>query len=147
MARTTTLPQPVVERMASNVLFNDTLNTFYLRLYGVRHMVKEYSDSERANPLPPLFLLLFLISSSGSSTFSSLVDLSPVLLITSSAPLSWLTHVSDELQISPESHATLLATALIITQAGYLVSSSTYSSIGKDLSSLSVDHLSAGNTD
>ena len=30
-----------------NVLFNDTLNTFYLRLYGVRHMVKDYSDSER----------------------------------------------------------------------------------------------------
>ena len=36
-----------------NVLFNDTLNTFYLRLYGVRHMVKDHSDSERGNPLPP----------------------------------------------------------------------------------------------
>ena len=30
-----------------NVLFNDTLNTFYLRLYGVRHMVEDHSDSER----------------------------------------------------------------------------------------------------
>ena len=30
-----------------NVLFNDTLNTFYLRLYGVGHMVKYHSDSER----------------------------------------------------------------------------------------------------
>ena len=30
-----------------NVLFNGTLNTFYLRLYGVRHMVKDHSDSER----------------------------------------------------------------------------------------------------
>ena len=30
-----------------NVLFNDALNTFYLRLYGVRHMVKDHSDSER----------------------------------------------------------------------------------------------------
>ena len=29
------------------VLFNDTLNTFYLRLYGVRHMVKDHSDSEK----------------------------------------------------------------------------------------------------
>ena len=29
------------------VLFNDALNTFYLRLYGVRHMVKDHSDSER----------------------------------------------------------------------------------------------------
>ena len=30
-----------------NVLFNDTLNTFYLQFYGVRHMVKDHSDSER----------------------------------------------------------------------------------------------------
>ena len=26
---------------------------FYLRLYGIRHMVKDHSDSERGNPLPP----------------------------------------------------------------------------------------------
>ena len=26
-----------------DVLFNDALNTFYLRLYGVRHMVKDHS--------------------------------------------------------------------------------------------------------
>ena len=32
---------------------NDALNTFYLRLYGVRHMVKDHSDSEKGNPLPP----------------------------------------------------------------------------------------------
>ena len=30
-----------------NVLFNDALNTFYLRLYGVRHMVEDHSDSVR----------------------------------------------------------------------------------------------------
>ena len=30
-----------------NVLFNEALNTFYLRLYGVRHMVKDHSNSER----------------------------------------------------------------------------------------------------
>ena len=30
-----------------NVLFNDALNTFYLPLYGVRHMVKDHSDSEK----------------------------------------------------------------------------------------------------
>ena len=30
-------------RKEANVLFNDTLNTFYLRLYGVRHMVKDHS--------------------------------------------------------------------------------------------------------
>ena len=28
-------------RKEGNVLFNDTLNTFYLRLYGFRHMVKD----------------------------------------------------------------------------------------------------------
>ena len=32
-----------------NVLFNDALNTFYLRLYGVGHMVKDHSDSEKGN--------------------------------------------------------------------------------------------------
>ena len=48
-----------------NVLFNDALNTFYLRLYGVRHMVKDYSDNEKGNPLPPHRLLLW-INSKGS---------------------------------------------------------------------------------
>ena len=40
-----------------NVLFNDALNTFNLRLYGVRHMVKDHSDSERGNLLLPLAIL------------------------------------------------------------------------------------------
>ena len=52
-------------RKGGNVLFNDTLNTFYLRLYGVGHVVKDHSDSERGNPLPP-HGLLFLINSKGS---------------------------------------------------------------------------------
>ena len=51
-------------RKEGNVLFNDALNTFYLRLYGVRHMVKDHSDSEKGNPLPP-HRLLFPISSKG----------------------------------------------------------------------------------
>ena len=46
-------------------LFNDALNTFYLRLYGVRHMVKDHPDSEKGNPLPP-HRLLFPINSKGS---------------------------------------------------------------------------------
>ena len=29
------------------LLFYDAINTFYLRLYGVGHMVKNHSDSER----------------------------------------------------------------------------------------------------
>ena len=38
------------------------LNTFYLWLYGVEHMVKNHSDSERGNPLLP-HGLLFPVSS------------------------------------------------------------------------------------
>ena len=37
---------------------------FILRLYGVRHMVKDHSDSERGNLLPP-HGLLFSINSKG----------------------------------------------------------------------------------
>ena len=45
---------PGGRRKEGNVLFNDTLNTFhFLRLYGVRHMVKDHSDSEKGNPLLP----------------------------------------------------------------------------------------------
>ena len=40
-----------------NVLFNDALNTFYLRLYGVRHMVKDHSDSEKENLLAVTYRL------------------------------------------------------------------------------------------
>ena len=47
----------VLTRKEGNVLFNDALNTFHLRLYGVRHMVKDHSDSERGNPLLPHGLL------------------------------------------------------------------------------------------
>ena len=54
----------IIER-ERNVLFNDALNTFDLRLYGVRHMVKAHSDSEKRNPLPP-HRLLFPINSKGS---------------------------------------------------------------------------------
>ena len=46
------------------VSFNDALNAFYLRLYGVRHMVKDHSESEKGNPLPP-HRLLFPINSKG----------------------------------------------------------------------------------
>ena len=48
-----------------NILFNDALNTFHLQLYGVRHMVKDHSDSEKGNPMQP-HRLLFPISSKDS---------------------------------------------------------------------------------
>ena len=37
----------LVVRKEGNILFNDTLNTFYLRLYGIRHMVNEHSNNEK----------------------------------------------------------------------------------------------------
>ena len=43
--------------LEGNILFNDALNIFYLRVCGIRYMVKDHSDSERENPLPPHRLL------------------------------------------------------------------------------------------
>ena len=44
-----------------NVLFNNALNTYYLWLYDVGHVVMDHSDSERESPLPPLHGLHFPI--------------------------------------------------------------------------------------
>ena len=52
-------------RKEGNVLFNDALNTYNLRLCGVGHMVKDHSDSEKGNPLSPHRQLLS-INSKGS---------------------------------------------------------------------------------
>ena len=54
-----------ISRKEGNDLFNNALNTFYLRLYGIRHMVKDNSDSEKGNLMPP-HRLLFPINSKGS---------------------------------------------------------------------------------
>ena len=51
--------------MEANVLFKDALNTFLIQLYGIEHIVKDHSYSERGNPQPTLHGLLFLISSKG----------------------------------------------------------------------------------
>ena len=36
-----------MSKKEENDLFNDKLHTFYLRLYGVGHTVKDHSDNER----------------------------------------------------------------------------------------------------
>ena len=41
----------MIGRKEENILFNNRLNTFYLLLYGVKHMVKDHSDTERKSPL------------------------------------------------------------------------------------------------
>ena len=40
-------------RKEGHFLVNNKFNTFYLRLYGNRNMVKDHSDSKRGNLLPP----------------------------------------------------------------------------------------------
>ena len=62
MTKLVIMTNMVTGRKEGNVLFNDALNTFYLRLYGIRHMVKDHSDSEKGNPLLP-HRLLFPINS------------------------------------------------------------------------------------
>ena len=56
----------IIIKKEGQVLFNDAFNTFYLHLYGIGHMVKGHSDSERENPLPRLHGLIFPINSKGS---------------------------------------------------------------------------------
>ena len=50
------------EKNEGTVFFNDAIKTFYLQLYGIRHMAKYHSDSEKGNLLLP-HGLLFQISS------------------------------------------------------------------------------------
>ena len=40
-------------RKEGNVLCNDALNTFYLQIYGIRHVVTDHPYRERGNLLPP----------------------------------------------------------------------------------------------
>ena len=80
-----------MERKEGNVLFNDALNTFYLRLYGIRHMVKDHSDSEKGNPLPP-HRLLFPINSKGSfiCTIPCMVRIAHTTAFVTPAVVHWL---------------------------------------------------------
>ena len=54
-------------------LFNDALSTFYLRLYGVRHIVKDHSDSEKGNSFRlAARVLLYASSHRQDNTYHSL---------------------------------------------------------------------------
>ena len=46
--------------------FNESLKIFYLQLFGVGHIVKYHSNSEKGNTLPPLHSIFFPNSSKGS---------------------------------------------------------------------------------
>ena len=100
----------ILGRKEGNVLFNGALNTFYLRLYGVGHMVKDHSDSERGNPLPPhglLFpskarVLLYALSHRQDSTYH-------VLCYTSRGALAGMRNSSmgPPWRIDPTTHRTM----------------------------------------
>ena len=59
------LPRQAQKDRKEMVLFNDAFNTFYIWLYGIRHMVKDHSDRDRGNLLllHGLFLALLYASS------------------------------------------------------------------------------------
>ena len=59
ITHTTAFVTPVVEHWLEREIAQ------WLRLYGVGHMVKDHSDSERGNLLPP-YGLVFVINSKGS---------------------------------------------------------------------------------
>ena len=84
-----------------NVLFNDTHNTFYLQLYGVEPMVKDLSDSERGNPLPPQHGLFFLNKGIFICTISLFLPLPPSLSLPLSLSLSLPLSLSLSLSPSP----------------------------------------------
>ena len=44
------------ERVREKCFIYDALNTFYLRLYGIRHMVKDHSDGEKEREREKCFI-------------------------------------------------------------------------------------------
>ena len=56
--------------LASDIWQNNAPNNLYLQLFGIRHMVKAYSDKVRGNPRPPLHGLLFSNSNKGCFIFT-----------------------------------------------------------------------------
>ena len=83
-----------------NVLFNNALNTFYLWLYGVRHMVKDHSDSMRGNLLLPLHGLLFQISSKGSFIGTTPDRIAHTTTFVSPVVEHWLEWLTNQFQTS-----------------------------------------------
>ena len=59
----------LIKEVGMEMFFNDTLNTFYSRLYSIGYIVMNHSDSQRGNQLQPLFGLFFPISSKDSFTY------------------------------------------------------------------------------
>ena len=77
-----------VTRKEGTTLFNDALNTFYLRLYDIRHMVKDHSDSERGNPLPPHRLSVTKVVVCAILSVRWCILKEPLLLIKKRSPCS-----------------------------------------------------------
>ena len=59
---------PATQERRGNVLFNDTLNTFYLCYIASDIMVKDYSEKGKENHLPPISSKGSFISSISHTT-------------------------------------------------------------------------------
>ena len=60
-------------RKEGNVLFNNALDTFYFWLYGIRHMVKDHTDSKTGNLCCHMgySFVLYVLSHRQDSTYHS----------------------------------------------------------------------------
>ena len=126
-----------------------TLNTFYLSLYGIKHMVKDHTDSKRRNLLP-LHGLLFPISSSKGSFIciipQTMAFVTPVvehwlereiaqgihqegLIRRPIAP--WANSLTTELHLAPKEPAEKLLLWYYRLFVGILIQRAVYGSINK----------------
>ena len=110
-----TLKTCLARRKAGNVLFNDALNTFYLRLYGDRHMVKDHYDSKKRNPLPP-HRLLFPINSRIAHTTAFVTTVVEHWLEREIA--QWVRPMKDRPDDPSHNERTLLPTSYISLLSG-----------------------------
>ena len=91
-----------------NVLFNGTLNTFYLWLYCIGHMVQNHSNTKRGMLLLALHGLLILISSKGSFIYTIPDRIAHTTAFVTPVMEHWLKHQLS--QSSNPSHHGLLQT-------------------------------------
>ena len=90
-----------------NVLFNDALNTLYLRLYGVKHREKYHSDSERGNPLPSFRLtarVLLYAPSHRQDLAHTTVFITPVVVLWLEREIAQWVHTIKDRSDDPSHH-------------------------------------------
>ena len=93
--------------MKGSGFFNNALNTFCLRLNGIKHIVKDHSGSKSGNLLPPPHgLLLFISSKQSFYTHHPIERIAHGLLLLISSKGFFYTHHPTE-RIVHTSHEAL----------------------------------------